>query len=399
MKSDEHLFWESVKGSPDPADVEAYLKQFPDGVFAALARNRLKRLSDPGVETRGGDMEAIERALGLKRTERRRIQIALTASGSDPGGRDGLFGPRTRVAIGKWQASRGKAKTGYLDVEGAKTLLEVAPDLSGGVWAVAKDSACKLWNPFPEPGEMVGWTGACEGGKATGEGRSIWRNARGEQQGAVHEGEYRQGRRHGRGTNTWSNGSRYEGEFQNGKVHGRGTYTWSNGSRYVGEWQAGKKHGRGTRILRDGTRYEGEWRNDRMPDRGVIVWSAGERYEGGWKDGKEHGRGTMTWPDGDRYEGEWKDGKKHGRGTSNFHGNRYKGEWKDDEEHGRGTLTWPSGFRYEGEWRNGKIHGPGVAFNKSGKKIAAGNATNGCFGRGDGSWMTFGAAAKACGFE
>ena len=215
------MFWESVKGSPDPADVDAYLKQFPDGVFAALARNRLKRLSDPGVETRGGDMEAIERALGLKRTERRRIQIALTASGFDPGGRDGLFGPRTRVAIGKWQASRGKAETGYLDTEGAKTLLEVAPDLSGGVWAEATGSACKLWNPHPMPGETVSWTGACDRGKATGEGRRVFRNARGEQ-GSVYEGEHRQGRAHGRGTLIWPRGHRYEGEWRDGKVHGPG---------------------------------------------------------------------------------------------------------------------------------------------------------------------------------
>ena len=220
VQSDEQLFWESVKGSPDPADVEAYLKQFPEGVFAALARNRLKRLSEPGVETRGGDMEAIERALGLKRTERRRIQIALMASGFDPGGRDGLFGSRTRAAIGKWRASRGKAETGYLDTEGAKTLLEVAPDLSGGVWAEATGSACKLWNPHPMPGETVSWTGACDRGKATGEGRRVFRNARGEQ-GSVYEGEYRQGRAR-RGTVIWPRGDRYVGEWRDGKIHGPG---------------------------------------------------------------------------------------------------------------------------------------------------------------------------------
>ena len=346
------MFWESVKGSPDPADVEAYLKQFPDGLFAALARNRLKRLSDPGVETRGGDMEAIERALGLKRTERRRIQIALTASGFDPGGRDGLFGPRTRVAIGKWQASRGKAETGYLETEGAKTLLEVAPDLSGGVWAVAKDSACKLWNPDPQPGEEASWSGACEGAKATGEGRTVWRIA-------GRKSEF------------------YEGGFRGGRQHGRGTAEWRDGSRYEGEWQAGRQHGLGV-LTRNNKSYEGEWRHGRMPDRGVITWSYyGHRYEGEWKDGKQHGRGTMARANGTRYEGEYRDGNRHGRGT----------------------LTWPSGDRYEGEWRDGKIHGPGVASNKSGKKVAAGNATNGCFGRRDGYWLTSGATAEACGFK
>ena len=341
VKSDEQLFWESVKGSPDRADVDAYLKQFPEGVFAALARNRLKRLSEPGVETRGRDMEAIERALGLKRTERRRIQIALTASGFDPGGRDGLFGPRTRVAIGKWQASRGKAETGYLETEGAKTLLEVAPDLSGGVWAVVSDSTCKLWNPSPQPGHEVSWTGACEGGKVTGEGYVVWMAADGVLQ--IFEGEYRNGRKHGRGRAEWRDGSRYEGEWRNGKQHGQGKAISADGTRYEGEWQAGRQHGRGARILRDGRRYEGEWRNGRMPDRGVIVWSVGGRYEGAWKDGKEHGRGTMTWPSGGRYEGEYRDGKRHGRGTKTWpSGGRYEGEYRDGKEHGRGTMTWPT---------------------------------------------------------
>ena len=39
------LFWTSIKDSNDAADYQAYLDQFPDGGFAALARIRLKRLS------------------------------------------------------------------------------------------------------------------------------------------------------------------------------------------------------------------------------------------------------------------------------------------------------------------------------------------------------------------
>jgi uncharacterized caspase-like protein len=41
----ELLFWQSVKDSQDTADFEAYLKQYPAGRFADIARNRLKRLS------------------------------------------------------------------------------------------------------------------------------------------------------------------------------------------------------------------------------------------------------------------------------------------------------------------------------------------------------------------
>jgi len=37
----EGLFWDSIKGSRNPADFKAYLAKFPSGVFAELARNRL----------------------------------------------------------------------------------------------------------------------------------------------------------------------------------------------------------------------------------------------------------------------------------------------------------------------------------------------------------------------
>lgn len=40
----EVVFWESIKGSPDPADFDAYLAQYPQGTFAPLAKNRIAAL-------------------------------------------------------------------------------------------------------------------------------------------------------------------------------------------------------------------------------------------------------------------------------------------------------------------------------------------------------------------
>jgi hypothetical protein len=37
----EVMFWESIRQSTNPADFQAYLEQYPQGTFAALARNRL----------------------------------------------------------------------------------------------------------------------------------------------------------------------------------------------------------------------------------------------------------------------------------------------------------------------------------------------------------------------
>ena len=48
----ENLFWQSIMAGENPADFEAYLRQFPDGVYAELARNRVADLS-PAAEAAG----------------------------------------------------------------------------------------------------------------------------------------------------------------------------------------------------------------------------------------------------------------------------------------------------------------------------------------------------------
>ena len=47
----ENLFWQSIVDSTNPADFEAYLEQFPNGVFRVLAENRLEALRAPAEET------------------------------------------------------------------------------------------------------------------------------------------------------------------------------------------------------------------------------------------------------------------------------------------------------------------------------------------------------------
>ena len=47
----ELLFWESVKDSEHPADIELYLDRYPSGTYKELARNRLERLQDRPQDT------------------------------------------------------------------------------------------------------------------------------------------------------------------------------------------------------------------------------------------------------------------------------------------------------------------------------------------------------------
>ena len=74
----ETVYWQSIADSTDPSDFESYLEQYPAGAFRALASNRLSALRSSAAAT--------ETALKLDRSARQAIQWALAASGFDPGG-------------------------------------------------------------------------------------------------------------------------------------------------------------------------------------------------------------------------------------------------------------------------------------------------------------------------
>ncbi len=48
-RSDEVVFWESIKDGASAVEFEAYIDRFPDGAFVALARSRLAKLTDKTV--------------------------------------------------------------------------------------------------------------------------------------------------------------------------------------------------------------------------------------------------------------------------------------------------------------------------------------------------------------
>ena len=117
-------------------------EQRPHEYQSLLGEHYLGGAPAPGSGP-GRDPRLVEAALGLDRAMRRRAQQGLAAAGFSPGPADGVFGPGTRAAIRRWQASRSAAATGYLDAASAQAL-GVAPVSAPAGGAVVGNAAASV---------------------------------------------------------------------------------------------------------------------------------------------------------------------------------------------------------------------------------------------------------------
>ena len=181
--------------------------------------------------------EEEEKKLGLDRSVRRRLQSCLKTAGFDPGAPDGLFGPRTRSAVRAWQAAQGREgieAAGYFALGETHALLEACrtagpePRCTGqtgsGCWMeVTNHSDCYIWNPNPQPEELVTWSGRCVDGKVSGMGRSVRRfREDGVSKSSWSEGNHLDGGKSGDGhwVLRFSDGDVWEGPMVGGEYHG-----------------------------------------------------------------------------------------------------------------------------------------------------------------------------------
>ena len=110
----------------------------------------------------------------------------------------------------------------------------------------------------------------------------------------------------------YKTGAIYNGQWKGGLRHGSGIMTWADGARYEGEWQYNQASGKGKFFHADGDVYDGNWNNNKANGFGVYTNQRGARYEGYWKDDQQHGHGVENWAEGARYEGEYNMSKKEG---------------------------------------------------------------------------------------
>ncbi len=95
----------------------------------------------------------------------------------------------------------------------------------------------------------------------------------------------------------------------NGKFHNCWGIYSAEGTKYVGEWKNGKRHGQGTQTYSDGTQSSGEWMDDLLNGMGITNHADGDKYVGEFKDGKKHGRGIYTKAQGKHLEGIFENDK------------------------------------------------------------------------------------------
>lgn len=118
-------FWRSVKDTRKVEELNAYLSNFPNGAFKAIALARIAKLQSGDTDatrnltpdTSSVDDEAdqvSEDKIGLDRGQRRDAQRRLTRLGFDVRV-TGKFDEETRGVIKRWQAVRGYPATGYLN--------------------------------------------------------------------------------------------------------------------------------------------------------------------------------------------------------------------------------------------------------------------------------------------
>ncbi len=348
---------------------------------AALAECR-SRGSGTGCIVRvwGCNGPVVEEDLDLNQATRRQIQLGLRSAGFDPGGADGLFGPRTRAAIRNWQSSRGTRSTGYLDGPQVEALRSrgarqspasagaVAPD-AGGVEVVFWQSVQNSTNPadfeaylrqFPNGvfSELAqNRLGALRGPRAelrTGPtcagqpaGAACWQEI------SLQPGCYvwNPARQPG-STATWTGGC------TGGFTQGTGTLTWDwDGNRQTttGRMVDGKANGHAVFRFADGGVQEGPIVDGESNGHWVLRFADGSVEEGPIVGGERNGHWVIRQSDGDVEEGPFVDGERNGHWTVRFaDGTVAEGPYVNGKENGNFVIRWADGDVEEWLFRDGE---------------------------------------------
>lgn len=138
-------------------------------------------------------------------------------------------------------------------------------------------------------------------------------------------------------------------------------FVYASGAVYDGQWHNGMRHGFGRQVWKDGTEYVGNWIEGRAGGLGHIMHCGGDSFTGQWINGRAHGKGVFRFKGGAAtYRGEFHCDLREGLGVESWvDGSLYIGQFKKGEKSGFGENRWPDGSCYLGCWSANSPLGPG----------------------------------------
>jgi len=153
----ETAFWDSVKDSRDPAEVRAYLEKFPSGLFAPLAKIRLRNLEaaktpapapTPAASTPPQQQQPPASAPALtSESIIREVQDRLYNLNYQISTRNGRMNQQTRDAIRQWQTNVKQPVTGDMNVAQLALLRRaLLPTTWGSIAYFSKGATSTVWN-------------------------------------------------------------------------------------------------------------------------------------------------------------------------------------------------------------------------------------------------------------
>lgn len=156
------------------------------------------------------------------------------------------------------------------------------------------------------------------------------------------------------------NADLYEGDFIDGKMHGKGKFTFANGNVYEGNFIDGKIFGTVKFTFPNGDVYKGPLvgnKPETLIKSALLTYANGDVYTGHFKNGRMHGSGRLTYSNGDIYQGIFQNGLRHGSGKMTYeNGDVFEGYFKNDIL-AAGKLTYSNNDRWK-EY-NGQFHSDG----------------------------------------
>jgi peptidoglycan hydrolase-like protein with peptidoglycan-binding domain len=150
----ETAFWDSVKDSRDAAEVQTYLDKFPNGLFAPLARIRLRNLQGankpaapaPAASTPPQQQSTSVSAL-TSESVIREVQDRLYNLNYQIATRNGHMNTQTREAIRQWQTNIKQPVTGDVSVAQLAILRRARlPTVWGALAYYSKGASSTVWN-------------------------------------------------------------------------------------------------------------------------------------------------------------------------------------------------------------------------------------------------------------